>query len=292
MKLYFGIPNRDRLKYSSKVIKNKNLTEKYRIERDFHNKWAKSLSFKEIHYKEAFESPTSLENRFAISKLGNIKDKKILDLGCGMGDATLYFAFCGAKVYALDISPQMIKLVNKLAKKYGFTKKIYAKVGVAEKLPYETNTFDFVYGNGILHHAVPSLSLREVHRVLKPHCRAVFVEPLSHNPIINVYRNIANGVRTSTEKPLDFDKLEKMTNVKFNKFSHKEFHFFTLLIFIYFYFIDRVHPNKERYWKKIINEGKKFELACAILNSLDRALLFIFPFMGRYFWNTVLVYEK
>lgn len=267
-------------------------TNKHLIEKEFHDAWAKNIRFEEINYQEAFKAETAVENKYALSQLGNLKGKKILDLGCGMGDASLYFASCGAKVYSIDISPEMISLVKRVAAKKGLSKKIIPKVMLAERLVFPKSYFDLVYGNGVLHHVETSTSLKEVFRVLKMGGVATFIEPLSSNPAINIYRKIAKDVRTSTEKPLVYGKLGVLTREKFKETCHKEFHLFTLLIFVWYFVVDKVNPNDERYWKKIINDSAKVKRAFRLLAWLDEEIFKIMPFMKRYSWNTVLVYKK
>ena len=265
---------------------------RFKIEREFHDKWAKSINPAKVNYMGAFEAPTAVENKFALSQFGDIKGKKILDLGCGIGDATLYFASKGAKVYAVDISPGMISLVKKLARKNGFANKINAHVMVAEDLKFRKNLFDFVFGNGVLHHVDANLALQEVYRILKPGGVAAFVDPMGQNPLINIYRRKADKVRTITEKPLNFSELENITIAEFKKRLHREFHLFTLLIFVWFYLFEGVGPNKERYWKKIIDDAGRIEKYFKFLFSLDKLLLEKLPFLRRYCWNTVLVFVK
>lgn len=273
-------------------MNRKALEKKYIIERNFHDNWAKSIKYEEVNFKAAFEAITALENKFALSLIDNLKKKTVLDLGCGMGDASLYFAYQGARVNAIDISPEMIKLVNKLAKKNKLSNTIYAEVMVAEKLNFKNNFFDFIFGNGILHHAEPELTLKEVFRVLKPNGIAAFIEPLDHNPLISIYRKLASKVRTPTERPLKYNQLDYLTTAKFRSRFHKEFHLITLLIFVWYFLVSRVSPNNERYWKKIINEADQIASYFKVLNIIDRAILTMLPFMRRYCWNTVLVYKK
>ena len=272
--------------------KDTNLASRHKIERDFHDSWAKKIKINDVNFIGVFESSTALENKFALKNMGNIFGKNILDLGCGMGDASIYFALNGARVYSVDISPGMISVVNELAKKLNLEKEIVTKVMVAEKLDIKDEFFDVVFGNGILHHVDVELALNEVFRVLKKNGVAIFIEPLGHNPIINVYRKIANQVRTTTERPLNYGDLSKLTRAKFSRFEHQEFHLFTLLVFVWFYFIERISPNQERYWKKIIDDEKEIKSKFAFLNNIDKIILKLLPFLKRYCWNCVLIYEK
>lgn len=269
-----------------------NRVKLHTIEREFHDNWASTIKEREINFKGAFMASTAVENLYALKNLGDLKGKTILDLGCGMGDASLYFASRGTHIESIDISPGMIEVLNATKKKYKFGKNINAKTMLAEDLKYRSEYFDYVFGNGILHHVLVDDALKEVFRVLKKGGRAVFIEPLSHNPVINVYRKIAEKVRTPTEKPLNFDTLGKLTKAKFAKTWHKEFHFFTLFIFLWYFVVECTDPNKKRYWKLIIDDEKRIRPYFKILRSLDNFLFRLIPCLSRYCWNTVIVFIK
>jgi len=264
----------------------------HRIEKEFHDKWAETIKDSDVNYIKAFEAQTAVENHFALSQFGNISGKRILDLGCGMGDATIYFALKGANVNAVDISPGMIKVVKRIIKKKRLTKLVVAEVMLAENLKFKANYFDFVFGNGVLHHVDQNAALKEVYRVLKPKGIATFIEPLKHNPLVNIYRFIAKDVRTVTEHPLDYKKLGKFAGAKFTKITHHEFHLMTLLIFVWFFLVERISPNSERYWKKIIDDEKKVGKAFRVLNKVDQIVFKLIPFIKKFSWNTVLIYSK
>lgn len=267
------------------------LKKRHEIEKKFHDQWASKTDVKEVLVKESFESITALENRYALKIMGNLKNKKILDVGCGLGDASVYFAKKGARVEAIDISPEMIRVTKELAKLHKVSKRVNPRCIVAENLDYPDNYFDFIFGNGALHHIDLRKSIPKIYRVLKPSGKAVFVEPLSYNPIINVYRKIAMSVRTETEQPLTMNQIGFIGS-HFKKWHQKPFHLFTLLIMIWFFVGERVNPGKERYWKKILKDGHKYKRSFNFLNTLDRLVLHSIPSLGRYCWNTVIVLNK
>jgi len=264
-------------------------TKRQRIERVYHDRWAKSMVLENLLVREAFEAATSVENRYALASLSPIKGKKILDIGCGAGETSVYFALKGARVDACDLSPEMIRAAEKLAGLHGAN--IRTKVGAAESLPFPDGEFDLVFGNGILHHSENVPALREIRRVLKPGGKAAFIEPLKHNPVIGVYRLLASKNRTPTERPLGFEDFERFKKV-FPLLKHREFWLTALAVFLKIFLIERLSPSKVRYWKRIIEESNRYEGLFNPLKNFDDQVLRTWPWLGRYCWNTVITVEK
>jgi ubiquinone/menaquinone biosynthesis C-methylase UbiE len=255
----------------------------------FHDNWADSINIDDVIVDELFEASTSPENRIIIKKIGDIKDKKILELGCGAGEASVYFAKKGAKVTAIDISKGMLEVVHKVAQKH--------KVSLSTKQSYSDNidcadeTFDIVYASNLLHHVNILDTLKEVTRVLKKGGLFVSWDPIAHNPMINIYRRMATNVRTADEHPIKMKQL-KLFSKYFSNIETEVTWLFTLWIFVKFYFIDKIHPNEERYWKKILTEHKKLETIYYNLEKLDKFVLKFLPFLKRYCWNIVIIAKK
>jgi ubiquinone/menaquinone biosynthesis C-methylase UbiE len=239
--------------------------------------------------REAFESPTAIENSFTLRQMGNLSGKKILDLGCGAGETSVYFALQGADVDACDIAEDLLEVAGRLAKKFGVA--VRFKPAEAGALPYPENHFDFVFGNGVLHHVALAPTAKEVRRVLKPGGKAFFIEPLPYNPAIMVYRMMAKDVRTADERPLSFRQLKGFASI-FKNWRHQEFWLFSLFIFFHFFFIRGWHPSKVRYWKRVIEVGNDYQEFFSKMQALDGFFLKYMPFLRYLCWNTVLVVEK
>ena len=82
----------------------------------------------------------------------------------------------------------------------------------AHNLRFPDNSFDVVFGTGILHHLDFETALKEISRVLKKDGSIVFVEPLARNPIAKLVRKLTPNARTPDEKPLDKKEFEILSN--------------------------------------------------------------------------------
>jgi SAM-dependent methyltransferase len=96
-------------------------------------------------------------------------------------------------------------------------------------LPWPDETFDFVYGNGVLHHVDIDRTVAEARRVLRPGGRCAFIEPLTYNPLIWLYRTLAKDVRTPDEHPLSIRQIRSVTRAL--EGDHREFWLSALAIF-------------------------------------------------------------
>jgi 2-polyprenyl-3-methyl-5-hydroxy-6-metoxy-1,4-benzoquinol methylase len=258
-------------------------------EAQFHDEWARSVPLEQISVREAFEAPTAMENKFIVAKMGPLAGKRLLDVGAGLGESSVYFALQGARVTATDISPGMIDTAVKLGRHHGV--EIEGKVTVGEELDVESEGYDIVYIANTIHHVTDKEQLfRQMSRALKPGGRFFSMDPLAYNPVINVYRRMATEVRTEDEAPLTFADVD-LASRYFRNVGHREFWIATLSLFLKYYLIDRVHPNQDRYWKRIFRETEATLGWWKPLLAIDNVLTRL-PGMRRMAWNIVMWGEK
>lgn len=122
------------------------------------------------NFAESFDSVVSMydtEKRLSVVfddflLKERMKNKKILDAGCGTGWFSSVAEKRGAIVTSMDLGP---KLLEEAAKKTN-SKKI---IGSILEMPFKSNSFDIVISSEVIEHTPsPQQALKECYRVLKP----------------------------------------------------------------------------------------------------------------------------
>lgn len=194
-----------------------------------------------------------------------------LEYGCGQGTHSSVLAQRGAaRVVGIDISDVAIAQAREEAERRGLRQMEHYRMN-AESLEFQADSFDLICGTAILHHLDLTRAFSELARTLRPGGTAVFMEPLGHNPAINLYRWMTPNLRTVDEHPL-FMKDIAMARRYFRKVDVQ---FFTLQTMLAVPF----HGSK---W---------FRPLLYSLEAADRMLFRALPFMKRYAWQVVLILE-
>ena len=121
---------------------------------DYKKKTIESYNQNAKELSEKFKELMDLKRRYEFQRfIDLLKGKKILDLGCGSGDHSLYFKKRGLDVTAIDLSEEMIKLCEEKGLK-AFVKDI-------ENLDFEDKSFDGVWAVTSLLH-IPKSKLKSV----------------------------------------------------------------------------------------------------------------------------------
>jgi len=196
----------------------------------------------------------------------NCRDKKLLDYGCSNGEEAIFWAKKGAIVTGIDISSEAIKKAKISANNNNLNIKF--SVDNAEHTNFTDNSFDLIIGRSILHHLDLRSSYKEISRLIRNNGKAVFMEPLGHNPLINLFRRLTPTQRTEDEHPFKMSDLE-LLHEYFDSVEIKFFNLFTIasVPFRNFFFFTTLYET---------------------LSKLDKFLLKKIPYTKRYFWMVVM----
>jgi len=134
----------------------------------------------------------------------------VLELGCGKGEQALRLGRIGATVHGVDVAPTGVRLARQRALAMGLADRVSFSVMDGHALGWPDATFDLVCGSGILHHLEIQVGLREIVRVLKSAGRAVFLEPMAHNPAIRLFRLLTPSLRSRDEHPLSVADVRRL----------------------------------------------------------------------------------
>lgn len=102
-----------------------------------------------------------------------LKGKLMLEVGCGMGYDSLEFIKRGVRVTATDLTPNAVKL-TRLHFEIEDVQAVDVRTANALDLPFEDNSFDAIWANGVLHATGDTgRAVKEVYRVLRVGGRAI-----------------------------------------------------------------------------------------------------------------------
>ena len=193
--------------------------------------------------------------------LGDLRGKKVLEIGCGLGQISVLLAKSGARVTAFDISPMSVVVARKRARLNEVDDGVNLLVAAGERLPFGDESFDVVFGKGVLHHLEPSLGAPELYRVLKRGGKAAFSEPMGMNPVLKfarAYLPYPDKNPRGADKPLSYREIREWGS-RFSEFHVEEFQLLSM-----------------------IERGLGFHRPVPILRRADDFLLKHVPFLRRF----------
>ena len=102
-----------------------------------------------------------------------LKGKHLLEIGCGMGYDSVEFLKREVRVTATDLTPNAVAFCRRHFEIKGLSAE-EVRTANALELPFEDETFDAVWANGVFHATGDTAgAIQEARRVLKPEGRAI-----------------------------------------------------------------------------------------------------------------------
>lgn len=128
-----------------------------------------------------------------LDRLGDVRGKRVLDLGSGTGFVAALLASNGAEVDAVDISEASLEVARWRARVSGVEDRIRFHLSPAETLPFETASFDAICGAFVLHHLDLTVAAPELRRVLHERGAAAFIETSGGSVLLMAARRFLTG---------------------------------------------------------------------------------------------------
>jgi SAM-dependent methyltransferase len=236
--------------------------QRYDRERTFHN-WVFSEKGRASVGK--FYSIADSSERYYRECIVARGGRDVLEIGCGRG-SIVPFLDRRVNFTGIDISDVAVQESAEVARAND-VKGNYLLMN-AEATAFADGSFDLICRTGILHHLNLEKACAEIWRILRPGGCAVFIEPLGHNPLINMFRKMTPQIRSVDEHPL----LVKDVTALRSHFAQVEIRYFCLLS------LAAVPFRKLKIFPAVKNA----------LQPLERFLFRALPGCGRYAWMMVM----
>jgi SAM-dependent methyltransferase len=123
--------------------------------------------FDEVEARKYFVEPHILK----FADFPHWKGQRVLEIGCGIGTATISFLREGATVTGVDLSTESLALARQRADVFGFADKVTFLEADAERLSefVTPEPYDLVYSFGVLHHTPhPDRAIDQIRNFVRP----------------------------------------------------------------------------------------------------------------------------
>lgn len=141
-------------------------------------------------YNQGFRMCKSTEIRMKrradmiMSEIGQLSDTAVLEIGCGTGEISYWIAEkTSARVLGTDLCAPFIENAQK---SFVLPNLHYAVLDFNKAEEWKGEKFDFIVGNGILHHLYKNLdvTLSNMCLLLNENGKIIFLEPNLYNPYV------------------------------------------------------------------------------------------------------------
>jgi len=167
----------------------------------------------------------------ALGHFGSIANKTVIDLGCGRGATSLFFAYHGANVISVDLSEMAVANLSKYCQDNRISN--VSPIRMSAQEISRIGRADFIFGSMILHHIEPfsefAISLR---KVISPEGRGFFWENNARSKLMIWFRqNIVGRLWIPKHGDPDEFPLTPSEVEEFRKYFHVHVEYPELLLF-------------------------------------------------------------
>ena len=143
---------------------------------------------------------------------GRLEGKRVIDVGCGMGENSVLLAKLGAIVTGIDVSAGAIRIAEQRAEVNGVGDRAEFVCAPIEQAAVPAGSFDIIWCDAFLHHVLDELPgvLSRFRDWCVPGGEAVITEPVSLSRTLRAVRLalLRAPVATATERPLNRREIE------------------------------------------------------------------------------------
>jgi len=228
-------------------------------------------------WRAAHETWCDPATREALEQLGELRDRRLLEIGCGQGHGTLHLSRLGARVTAIDIAERRCAVARTALASVAEGRATRLCAAAADCLPFRDGAFDLVLCRDVLMYVDAERVLTECARVLTPGGRAAFVESLDGALPLRLFRRLTSPAdyRRFT-RHLGWEEMERLSG-PLERVSLRPHYLFSLLAFFALFSLGSTALHRA---------------VLALFEPLDRRLLDRAPRLSRLAWRATAVYRK
>lgn len=135
------------------------------VEQKFSAQWFDEIDRRFVHGARLFAHDVTPFDR--IIPYDQLRGKRVLEIGCGMGYHSELMLRAGAVLTSIDISDTSVTATQARLSQRALAGDVQQMD--ARDLKFTDASFDFVWSWGVIHHSTQTgLIVKEIHRVLKP----------------------------------------------------------------------------------------------------------------------------
>ena len=212
---------------------------------------------------------------YVLGEVGDLRGKRVLELGCGEGGTSVLLAKRGASVVGIDLLDFRLDAARERVAQHKVGDAVQFALMDGMQLGFDDNTFDLIISKSVLVFTDHAVIARECYRVLKPGGKAIFIENMQSHPAIQLYRKLF--LRYSAN--LHYFSIGDIENMRqyFDHIQHREFHILAIGALV---------------WQKVFGLKSLYQITFRGLGACDKRLLKWFPRLNQFCWITAMICSK